>query len=117
MDVYDELLAAALFIVFSTFMLWVFRKLWAVRKRKTINDTSSKSGHYWSPIEHEEQHNYCSGCKEHIVSGYECDNCLLKVDNVSFYYKKVKNEDEKTGKNHNKDYEEEKEQKWPIDCR
>uniref|UniRef100_A0A8R1DSS8 Diacylglycerol kinase n=2 Tax=Caenorhabditis japonica TaxID=281687 RepID=A0A8R1DSS8_CAEJA len=83
MDVYDELLAAALFIIFSTFILWLFRKLLAVRKRKTINDTSSKSGHYWSPIDCSEQHNYCSGCKEHIVSGYECDNCLLKVDNIN----------------------------------
>nr|pir hypothetical protein F46H6.3 - Caenorhabditis elegans [Caenorhabditis elegans] len=82
MDVYDELLAAALFIVFSSIVLWVFRKLWAVRKRKNINDTSSKSGHYWSSINYSEQHNYCSGCKEHIVSGYECDNCLLKVDNI-----------------------------------
>ncbi|CAI5455909.1 unnamed protein product [Caenorhabditis angaria] len=82
-DVYDEILIAIFFVIISTVVYYLFRKLLAARKRKNINDTQTKSGHYWSPIDSADQVYYCSCCKEHIVTGYECDNCLLKVDNIN----------------------------------
>ncbi|CAD6188834.1 unnamed protein product [Caenorhabditis auriculariae] len=80
MDLYDELFAAVGFILVTTFVVFLFRQLLAVRKRKAINETLSKKvcGHYWSPIDGSDKGYYCGCCKQHITTGYECDNCLLK---------------------------------------
>ncbi|CAJ0609335.1 unnamed protein product [Cylicocyclus nassatus] len=83
MDLYEELVAAILFILVVVLVIAIFRKLLEVRKRKSINDAASlKSGHFWTRVDFADRGFFCASCKKHLVSGYECDYCTLKVDEV-----------------------------------
>ncbi|KAJ1356208.1 Diacylglycerol kinase accessory domain [Parelaphostrongylus tenuis] len=83
MNLYEELSFAFLFILVTILVFYVFRKLLEERKRKSINDsTSAKSGHYWTRVDFDDRGFYCTWCKTHLYSGYECDYCTLKVDEI-----------------------------------
>ncbi|KHJ99852.1 diacylglycerol kinase accessory domain protein [Oesophagostomum dentatum] len=43
----------------------------------------SISGHYWTRVDFVDRGFFCASCKNHLVSGYECDFCTLKVDEVA----------------------------------
>ncbi|VDO72427.1 unnamed protein product [Heligmosomoides polygyrus] len=84
MDLYEELAVASIFVLVSIIVLYVFRKLLEDRKRKSINDSiSAKSGHYWTRVDFVDRGFFCGSCKTHLLSGYECDYCTLKVDEVA----------------------------------
>ncbi|KIH61818.1 diacylglycerol kinase catalytic domain protein [Ancylostoma duodenale] len=84
MDLYEELVVAFLFILVVLVVIFIFRKLLEERKRKSINDsTSAKTGHYWTRVDFVDRGFYCASCKTHLLSGYECDYCTLKVDEVA----------------------------------
>ncbi|VDM60402.1 unnamed protein product [Angiostrongylus costaricensis] len=84
MNPYEELIVAFLFVSITILVFYIFRKLLEKRKRKSINDsTSAKSGHYWTRVSFDDRGFYCAWCKTHLYSGYECDYCTLKVDEVS----------------------------------
>ncbi|KAK6027095.1 diacylglycerol kinase catalytic domain protein, partial [Ostertagia ostertagi] len=40
-------------------------------------------GHYWTRVNYVDRGFFCASCKTHLLSGYECDYCTLKVDEVS----------------------------------
>ncbi|VDL81243.1 unnamed protein product [Nippostrongylus brasiliensis] len=84
MDLYEELAVAFVFVLVTAIVLFVFRKLLQERKRKSINDSvSAKSGHYWTRVNFVDRGFFCASCKKHLLSGYECDYCTLKVDEVA----------------------------------
>lgn len=83
MNLVEELVAAAGFLLATVLVVYLLKFLFAAGKRKAINDTCSKSGHYWTPMDFSEHAYFCTNCKEHMARGYECDNCLLKVHDVS----------------------------------
>ncbi|KAL6723008.1 hypothetical protein Aduo_018062 [Ancylostoma duodenale] len=84
MDLYEELVVAFLFILVVLVVIFIFRKLLEERKRKSINDsTSAKTGHYWTRVDFVDRGFYCASCKTHLLCGYECDYCTLKVDEVA----------------------------------